>query len=154
MRKLKSEAAKLFSKGLNSAAAAEDSCAAEVRRKQKIQLAQVIFTLLLTVSSNVFLFCLVFLTVAYRPIHTAPTNANKLQQTSFALSSLCYTFRVRESARVRYGMRDVKIIIGGCARTVREDIRVPPIFYDRADKYAWSVGCVKTLVATRTSTIR
>ncbi len=48
----------LFSKGLNSAAAA-DSCAAEVRRKQKIQLAQVIFTLLLTVSSSDFfvLFC-------------------------------------------------------------------------------------------------
>ncbi len=53
---LKSDAAKcvklikLFSKGLNSAAAEEDSSnisAAEVRRKQKIQLAQVIFTLLL-----------------------------------------------------------------------------------------------------------
>ncbi len=46
MRKL----TELFSKGLNSAAAAEDSSnviAAEVRRKQKIQLAQVIFTLLL-----------------------------------------------------------------------------------------------------------
>ncbi len=66
LRKLKSDAAKcvklteLFSKGLNSAAAAEDSCAAEVRRKQKIQLAQVIFTLLLTVSSSVFLFRFVF----------------------------------------------------------------------------------------------
>ncbi len=53
---IKSDAAKcvklteLFSKGLNSAAAAEDSSnvsAAEVRRKQKIQLAQVIFSLLL-----------------------------------------------------------------------------------------------------------
>ncbi len=53
---LKSDTAKcvklteLFSKGLNWAAAAEDSStvsAAEVRRKQKIQLAQVIFTLLL-----------------------------------------------------------------------------------------------------------
>ncbi len=33
---------------------------------------------------------------------------------------------------VRYGMSDVEIVIGGCARTVRADIHVPPIFCDRA----------------------
>ncbi len=64
---LKSDAAKcvklteLFSKCLNLAATAEDSSAAdaEVRRKQKIQLTQVIFTLLLPVSSCVFV-CVCF----------------------------------------------------------------------------------------------
>ncbi len=72
----------LFSKGLNTAAAAEDSCAAEVRRKQKIQLAQVIFTLLLTVSSSVFL------TVAYI---VGLLNSCKLSvETQYILKCHCF----------------------------------------------------------------
>ncbi len=47
------------------------------------------------------------------------------------LSQACYTFRMHESARVRYGMRDLKIVIGGCARMGRADIHAPPIFCDR-----------------------
>ncbi len=64
-----------------------------------------------------------------------------------AISKACVILSA--SARVRYGMRDVKIVIGGC-----EDIHVPLIFCERADKYARSVGYKSTNFATRTGTIR
>ncbi len=36
--------------------------------------------------------------------------------------SPCYTFRVPESAWVRNGMHDIKIVIGGCVRKLCADI--------------------------------